>query len=298
MYKPRHANGMSQFSKFCLVLGFIGAFVLMCIAVPNTAHAEGAQPYATVSDVSCVDGNGQLSTTLNPGSQATKPVEFIIMVDDSSWGDGEVWLVNPGQTRTVDVAGLEDGVHTLEIWAQDVVIVPKRNVTIACDSAPGGDYTNPKAKIFDLCDGIASVQTSNYPIVNDLEHLQTVNFVITAKDEAGKTVATELFPLPIQGEDDAFDNIWEYKFDTMSGIYTITVKADNKTIATGEINTACVVVDGGGTLSPNNPGHSSQPQPTVLPNTGMSTNLWLGAFALMLVAVGSVLVWRSRLVSE
>lgn len=256
------------------------------------ASAEGGDPYVTVSDASCVGEQGQVSVTLYPGSQATQDVEFIILVDNVSYGDDPTITVPPATDKTVVVGNLEDGTHRFEIIANDVTIFDNPR-TVSCDTAPEGQYKNPKGSLLDFCEGIVGMTASNKPIGGNLEGLQPVTFTVTfVSNEGGGVKQLDSFTLP-SGEDDAFDTQRNYSPGSPG---VVSLYADGVALQHLDFSDTCVVVPTTG-HHPKHHGHQNSSNPngaTTLPNTGLNFNQWLLMCSVILLFVGSAMVKLSR----
>lgn len=248
------------------VLSLGAATALIGPASPATAAPE---PTATVSEVSCVAEDGILSVTLEAGDS---PHTFVVLVDDMTSADDPETPVEAGATETVDVTGLEDGEHTVQVLLvftdADAETVTLENRTVACDVAPEGPYTNSKGAVYDLCEGSGTVTASNKPIAGAVENLQPVTFevVFTLVDATGGddpvdgdpgdgTDPVEEPPVeratPAEGEEvvldtfvlDAGTQTYDRTFgpDELGGSGELTLRSGGETVATAFVG-QCIVL--------------------------------------------------------
>ncbi|RNL79292.1 hypothetical protein EFL95_09830 [Nocardioides marmorisolisilvae] len=162
-------------------------FLAAATALIGPASPAGAAPNAsaTIGDVSCVDTDGTVTVDLQAGD--SDAATFTVLVDGSSYGDDtEVDAAGTGQ---VVVTGLEDGDHTVEVLAfvgdSDGDTVASSDISVACDVAPEGPYTNIKGDVYDGCEYTGVVSASNKAIAGDTDDLQPVEFqvVFTPTDD-------------------------------------------------------------------------------------------------------------------
>ncbi|MFL6174121.1 MAG: hypothetical protein ACJ716_14625 [Marmoricola sp.] len=141
------------------------------------AHAD-PNPSATIGEVTCVDADGSVTVDLHAGD--ADPATFTVLVDGSSSGDDT--SLDAGGTGQVQLTGLEDGDHTVEVLAfvgdADGDTVASTAVTVACDVAPEGPYTNVKGVVYDGCELTGVVSASNKVIAGDTADLQPVDFEV------------------------------------------------------------------------------------------------------------------------
>jgi hypothetical protein len=154
--------------------------------VGPASSAEVTAPTASVGEVSCVAEDGAVTVTLGAGDS---PQTFVVLLDGSSVGDDPEIPVDAGATKDVDLTGLEDGDHTVEVLLEvtdaDDQSLALEDRTVACDVAPQGPYTHVEGAVYDGCEGTGTVSASNKAIAGDTEDLQDVDFevVFTPTDD-------------------------------------------------------------------------------------------------------------------
>lgn len=144
---------------------------------PASPATAAETPTAAVSDVTCVEGDGQVTTTL--AASDTDAATFLVLVDGAG---GDEIEVAAGATEDVVTSALEDGDHTVEailLTEGDGETLALANRTVACDVAPDGPYSNPRGAVLDGCEGTGWVTASNKPIGGNAEDLQPVTFTIS-----------------------------------------------------------------------------------------------------------------------
>jgi len=144
---------------------------------PAGPAAAAEDPTASVSDVTCVEADGEVTVTLVAGDNAA--ATFLVLVDGVG---GEETEVAAGASEPVVSSGLDDEVHTFEVILvveeeAETLVLEER--TVACDLAPEGPYSNPKGDVVDACEGEAWVSASNKPIGGNTEDLEPVTFTVT-----------------------------------------------------------------------------------------------------------------------
>lgn len=135
---------------------------------------------ATVSQVTCVENDGEVTVTL--AASDTEPATFLVLIDGES---GEELGLAAGETAEVPTTAIDDGEHTFEAILMtesgdevgETLALADR--TVACDAAPEGPYTNPRGEVMDNCEGTGWVTASNKPIGGNTEDLQPVTFTVS-----------------------------------------------------------------------------------------------------------------------
>jgi hypothetical protein len=161
------------------------ALVLLGLALPGPSATAAATPTATVGEVVCVETDGTLTVELHAGD--SDPATFTVLLDGSSVSDDTE--VAAGGSDQVAVTGLEDGDHSVEVLAAvgdaEPDTVATADVSVACDVAPDGPYTNVRGEVYDGCEYTGVVSASNKVIAGDAEDLQPVEFevVFTPTDD-------------------------------------------------------------------------------------------------------------------
>lgn len=155
------------------------------LVLPGSSASAAAAPTASIGDVTCVETDGTVTVDLHAGD--TDPATFTVLLDGSSYGDDTE--VAAGGSDQVAVTALEDGDHTVEVLAlvgdADAETVATADISVVCDVAPEGPYTNIKGEVYDGCESTGVVSASNKAIAGDTEDLQPVDFevVFTPTDD-------------------------------------------------------------------------------------------------------------------
>ncbi len=135
---------------------------------------------ATVSEVTCVEEDGQVTVTL--AASDTTAATFLVLVGGEG---GEETEVAAGQTQDVVTSGLPDGDVSVEAillteGGEEVgETLALEGRAVACDVAPEGPYSNARGEAMDGCEGTGWVSASNRPIAGNVEDLQPVTFRVT-----------------------------------------------------------------------------------------------------------------------
>lgn len=140
-------------------------------------------PTASVSAVSCADGDGSVSITLTAGDGGDA---FSVRIDDAGYGGSDAPIDVPAN-QSVDLveSGLDDGDHRIVV---DTAVPPASEAepenladetrAVSCDPAPVGAYTNPKGSISGSCSFELRVTASNAPVGGNTADLQPVDFAL------------------------------------------------------------------------------------------------------------------------
>ena len=161
------------------------ALVLLGLVLPGPSATAAATPTATVGEVVCVETDGTLTVELHAGD--SDPATFTVLLDGSSVRDDTE--VAAGGSDQVALTGLEDGDHSVEVLAAvgdaEPDTVATADVSVACDVAPDGPYTNVRGEVYDGCEYTGVVSASNKVIGGDTEDLQPVELevVFTPTDD-------------------------------------------------------------------------------------------------------------------
>ena len=135
---------------------------------------------ATVSEVTCVENDGEVTVTL--AASDTEPATFLVLIDGVG---GEEVSLAAGETAEVPTTAIDDGEHTFEAILTTESgegvgeTLASEDRTVACDAAPEGPYSNPRGSVMDSCEGTGWVTASNKPIGGNTEDLQPVTFTVS-----------------------------------------------------------------------------------------------------------------------
>lgn len=167
---------MNRWNRTLPVLALALAASTTLVGPAGTATAAET-PTASVSEVTCVGVDGEVTVTL--AASDTEPATFLVLVDGEGSDETEVAA---GATEDVVTTALEDGDHTFEailVTEEDVATVVFTERVVACDAAPEGPYSNPRGSVMDGCEGTGWVAASNKPIGGNTEDLQPVTFTVS-----------------------------------------------------------------------------------------------------------------------
>lgn len=144
---------------------------------PAGPAAAAEDPTASVSGVTCVDNDGEVTVTVVAGDTAA--ATFLVLVNGVG---GEETEVAAGASDTVVASSLEDELHHFEVIlmvGEEAETLLHEERTVACDLAPDGPYSNPEGDVMDACEGEGWVSASNKPIGGNTEDLEPVTFTVT-----------------------------------------------------------------------------------------------------------------------
>lgn len=185
----------------------------------------------------------------------------------------------------------------------DTSTLATAEITVACDTAPEGPYSNAHGTVDDGC-GSLSVTARNKPIGGNVADLQPVTFTLSI-DHGGEVEVLDTFVLDAATRTYARD----FASDELGGAGAVTLTADGTQLARAEFTDECVAypmssaasggTDTGSGVSPEAVQHgvaaAGATTPSALPDTGASPHqLLLTALGALLVLLGTALVRAGR----
>lgn len=270
----------------------VTAVVAAALSWGGSSQAADPVPVsASISAVTCVDGDGTVDVTLSAGDG---PASFAVYLDGVAYADGSAIGVAAGEQTSVNLTGLSDDDHTIAVdllGAPDTETEPQtlatETRTPACDPVPEGAYTNARGSVSDFCTSALEVTASNRPIGGNTADLQPATFTLTIEpfadetggDEPGDTGTgdaveprtTEDLPDPVI-EDPGFELLdpivldtftldadtptyeKSFSYDQIGHTGLVTLRAGETVIASGYFYGECIVAaagSGGGAGVPN-----------------------------------------------
>jgi hypothetical protein len=155
-------------------------------------------PTAALGAVTCVAEQGRFDITVTAGDIGTL---FDFDVEDSLGQPVDFYEerdVAANQTQVVAITDLDDDDYTVTVdsWAsadgealddEDVVLADASPVTVGCDPAPVGPYTNPRAALVETCGQELGLRADNRPIGGNTADLQPATFTVTYLPSAEPT---------------------------------------------------------------------------------------------------------------
>lgn len=163
--------------------------------ISTSGAAAAATPSAELGAVTCADQQGRFVVTLEAGAE---PTGFSLSVSNSF--ERHVFsddiTLDADQTGSITVPPLDDDEYSVTVHGYNVEDVDEEipeveepevdpaaplvdtSVTVACDPAPVGPYSNPRGVVYNGC-GALDVYASNRPIGGNTADLQPVEFTLT-----------------------------------------------------------------------------------------------------------------------
>lgn len=172
----------------------------------GTAGSAAAASTATLGDVVCADGQGSVTITLT--ADAANDINFFYDVVGDIYSGGTVAedsvVVAAGQSKDVTVDDIDDGEYQVFVFAENADAsdgeVLDEAITVACDPAPEGPYTNARGAIEQTCGTAVTAHGANRPIGGNTEDLQSAAYVLALKQGEQETTLAE-FVLPDEVDD-------------------------------------------------------------------------------------------------